>query len=488
MDLERRWRQLTSQAHLGVGGLAIWLIIGLGAGLRLIDLGRDALWYDEAFTAWLARLPLPAMLEAIAGDVHPPAWYLIEWGVVRLFGSSELALRAPACLIGIVNLWLAWQVARRLASKPVAWLATAIFALSPFQIYYSQEARMYGLLQLCVLASVWAVLARKWAALAGAALLGLLTHNLMAVYLVGIFGVAVWRERRSLCTQWGPGVAAIVTVVCYVPWALWLLVPQIGAVGGSFWVQPVTVGGFFYPLYILVFHLAAPAWLQLHAGLLIAALVGWGSLRAWAHHRAILILAWGPLALLAVISLVWQPVYLHRTLIGASLFFYLLAALALHRAARVLAQPVGVIAVLAVVPLFISTGNFYLSPDARRWDVRQDAAALGCAPGDVVYHVNPASLILFQYYRPDCDHWLWPAANDLSQSLKQLTKNAMGMQQAELDQIPHTWAWLVWVENPVMHPDETATVGKILLLNNYTLIHQSQPADLVTMRIWGVWR
>lgn len=480
-----------------------WLILAVGVGLRLIDIGRDALWYDEAFTAWLARLPLPAMLNAIAGDVHPPLWYLIEWGMVRLFGASELVLRAPACAIAIINLWLAWLVASRMVSRRVALVATNIFVLAPFQIYYAQEARMYSLLQLAVLASVWAVLTRRWAVLAGAMLVGLLTHNLMVVYLVPIAILAIGRDGsyfkyswfcRGLMKDnwkwlqyWGPLWAGIVTVACYVPWAWWLLVPQIGAVGSSFWVQPLSFGGFFYPLYILFFHVASPAWLQLHAGILIMALVLWGTVKAWAGHRIIVLLAWGPLAILALVSLVWQPVYLHRTLIGCSLFVYILAAISLDKAAHYI-KPVGLIAAIASLPLIISTGNFYISPEARRWDVRNDAAAVQCEPGDIVYHVNLASLILFQYYLPQCDHWVWPAANDLSQSLTQRTKQAMSMQQADLFDIPHKRAWLIWSETPVMNESEPGAVGKILLLNNFNLMHESHPADLVTLWIWEVWR
>jgi mannosyltransferase len=482
----------------------LYAIILIGAILRIIGIGWDALWYDEAFTAWLARSALPQMMDAIAGDVHPPAWYLIEWVIIRLFGSSEIALRAPACLIGIVNLWLAWIVARRLAPRSVAVLATGIFAFAPFQIYYSQEARMYQLLQFAVLLAIWAVLARRWVVLAGAGLLGLLTHNLMAIYLVNIFGLAIWQDRgyfrvarrlqfgwfRTL-NSWGATWAGLAIIINYVPWAWWLLLPQIGEVNNGFWVQPLAFGGLFYPFYILVYHVSSPAWLQLHAGILIMAFIIWGTFKTWHDHRAIIILAWGPVIILALISMFWRPVYLHRTLIGAALPIYLLMAFAIVRVARVLAQPVGMVALVLSPMLLIPAGAYYLSQDARRWDVRQDAAVT-CQPGDVMYHVNLGSLILFQYYLPECDHWVWPAANDLSQSLTQRTKQAMGMQQAELNDIS-TWqrthhAWLIWSETPVMNGGEPGTVGKILLLNNYALVHQAEPVDLVTLRIWEVWR
>lgn len=474
------------------------VIIAIGAALRVIGLGRDALWYDEAFTVWLARLPLPNMVDAIAGDVHPPAWYLIEAATARAFGASEVALRAPACVIGIVNVWLAWIVARRLASRSVALLATAMFALAPFQVYYSQEARMYQLLQLAVLLATWAVLARRWALLSAAGLLGMLTHNMMVAYLVPIFALALWRDRGLFrfvpkiglgwLKSYGPAWAGLALAVNFAPWAWWFLLPQLGEVSNGFWVQPLSIGGFFYPLYVLVFHIAVPAWLQMHAAILVVALILWGSIQAAARGQwSLAILAWGPLALLALTSLVWRPVYLHRTLIGAALPLYLLCAIAVVRLAQVLARPVGIVALALAPVLLIPTANFYIDPAARRWDIRQNTAAVTCEPGDVVYHVNLGSYILFDYYLPDCDHWVWPAANDLSTSLTQRTKRAMGMQQAELDE-DHQRAWLVWAETPVMNESEPGAVGEILMRNNYRLAHQAEPAGLVTLRIWEVWR
>jgi hypothetical protein len=250
-------------------------------------------------------------------------------------------------------------------------------------------------------------------------------------------------------------------------------------------VQQVTPGGFFYPIYVLFFHIAVPVWLQLHAGIVAVTLVLWGSIKAVvAGRRSVVALAWGPLALLAMVSIAWRPIYLHRTLIGAALPLYLLAAFAIVSAVRSFRWPF----VAALVALAVPVGNYYIAPEARRWDVRPHATMIQCQPSDVVYHVNLASLILFRYYLPDCDHWVWPAANDLSQSLTPQTKIAMEMQQAALDDIPWRRAWLVWAESPVTNESESGAVGEILLKHNYRLVHQVQPADLVTLRIWEVTR
>jgi hypothetical protein len=211
----------------------------------------------------------------------------------------------------------------------------------------------------------------------------------------------------------------------------------------------------------------------------------WGSVKAWPHHKAVLAVSWGPLLILALASLVWRPVYLHRTLIGAALPLYILAAFGVVALARVIRWPL--VAPLAAV-LLLATTNYYLDPAARRWDVRPVAAAIECQPGDVVYHVNLASYILYQYARPDCQQWVWPVANDLSQSLTSPTKEAMGMQQAELDAIPWRRAWLVWAESPVMAAGEPGAVGDILLRHNYTLAQRIEPGALVTLRVWEVTR
>src|SRR5690606_16059505 len=72
----------------------------LAFALRVVGMWIPQLWYDENFTLILARLPFDRMIAATAGDVHPPLWYLIEWGWLRLFPDPGLVpawtLRIPA--------------------------------------------------------------------------------------------------------------------------------------------------------------------------------------------------------------------------------------------------------------------------------------------------------------------------------------------------------------------------------------------------------
>jgi len=115
----------------------------------------EEFWYDEAFSSVLARLPVDRLLLATGGDVHPPLYYLLLKGWLRLMPES-LTLQSSARLlslaISLVALRLYWHVIRGLPRKQrnIAWL---IVLWLPGLVYYSAEARMYALLAAYTLAA-----------------------------------------------------------------------------------------------------------------------------------------------------------------------------------------------------------------------------------------------------------------------------------------------------------------------------------------------
>jgi len=46
------------------------------------------LWLDETYSAFVAKLPFFQLLRFAAGDVHPPLFYLLLSGWVRMFGDA----------------------------------------------------------------------------------------------------------------------------------------------------------------------------------------------------------------------------------------------------------------------------------------------------------------------------------------------------------------------------------------------------------------
>ena len=135
--------------------VAVGVVLAVAVVLRFVALSH--LWLDEALTVNIARLPLDQIPEALRHDGAPPLYYVLLHGWMRVFGTSELAVRALSGVFAVAALPLTWVLARRVAGSRVAWAALLIMAASPFSIRYATEARMYSLVVVLVLVGALAL-------------------------------------------------------------------------------------------------------------------------------------------------------------------------------------------------------------------------------------------------------------------------------------------------------------------------------------------
>lgn len=197
-----------------------WFLIGgpliatlLAFVIRLYDLGGKELWYDEAVSGFLV---LQSWLNIIlyraqhVGD-HTPLYFLLLKGWASLAGSSEFALRWLSLACGVIFIPLLYRVAKRLVNWHVALEAAFLAALSPFLIIYSQETRMYSLVVLLTLSSLWSFVRALesdskawWAVYALTAIIGLGTHYFIAFVVVAenIAMAMRWRALRHRLAKW----------------------------------------------------------------------------------------------------------------------------------------------------------------------------------------------------------------------------------------------------------------------------------------------
>jgi len=135
----------TPARPLDAGRLIFIILLALGIIFKLIEnLGRP-LQVDEALTLYLARLPLPELLERLrAVDVHPPLLFALlhalesiatpDW-MLRLL-MLAFAVGSLAMLYWIVRLWFDVTAAR---------VATVCAAFMPSLLFYDSWIRMYAL-------------------------------------------------------------------------------------------------------------------------------------------------------------------------------------------------------------------------------------------------------------------------------------------------------------------------------------------------------
>ena len=120
------------------------LLTVLGAFLRLYQLGTPSLWLDEASTLTFARQSVTQIWGSLSsGEFNPPLFYWLEHAMLT-FGESEAVLRFIPAILGILTIPVFYFIGREILDRNTGIVGAALLAFSPFQIFYSQEARAYA--------------------------------------------------------------------------------------------------------------------------------------------------------------------------------------------------------------------------------------------------------------------------------------------------------------------------------------------------------
>jgi mannosyltransferase len=123
------------------------LIILLGFGLRLYRIDAVPLRGDEAFSVqYWAGQPLSESLRTVATiEPHPLLTYVTfrGWGLVA--GLGELPMRMLPALTNLLGIPALYALGRKMGGRGMGMLAALLWAVHPYQIWYAQDARNYGI-------------------------------------------------------------------------------------------------------------------------------------------------------------------------------------------------------------------------------------------------------------------------------------------------------------------------------------------------------
>ncbi len=325
-------------------------LAGVALIVRWSVIGRDALWLDEGYSWWDARQTWAALWTLVPTcDPHPPLYFALLHPWLLLVGDGTVAMRSLSTIFGIatvVVVYLAGRVLDRARGRGdrrfgIGALAALLFAVTPFQVYFSIEARPYALLCLgaslltlaCLsivraietparrLAFAWLDRAppSAWAMLLAGALIVVWSNN-TAVLLLGAVSTAfivAWIVDRDSRSLWVPIVAiGVVVAVLWAPdWPL--LLEQAKEVTGDFWIQKPSFEGITFELHNLIgLDLLRLTWWM--AALIAGGLVLIGRRIGWRWASMVAALAILPIIYNVVISYTINPILISRALIGAA--------------------------------------------------------------------------------------------------------------------------------------------------------------------------
>ncbi len=194
-----------------------------GFALRVYRLDAQSFWFDEWLSFDLARAPL---LYAPATIDRPPLYYVLLHLWIRIAGVYPFTFRFFSACCGALTVPLFYRLGRKTLGRQAGMWAMTLAALSPFCVYYAQEARTYALTLTLILASNWALLAwldtgrKRTLALYMAVTLACLYTHYVALLIPAAQGLFVWLSRpgKQRHLQWLAALAAI--GAAFAPWPL----------------------------------------------------------------------------------------------------------------------------------------------------------------------------------------------------------------------------------------------------------------------------
>ena len=315
--------------------LLLLSIVLLGTALRFWSLGSKPLWHDELYTALyslgktpsdipmamvypvtqlralLTLDPSHTLLNVVEGlntqSSHPPLFFMLMHGWLNWMGGNTLQLRAFAAWFGVFGIIAVYGLARLAFNQSTGILAAALFAVSPFSVYLSQEARHYTLPLLLVILALMGLIAivqdlvgkrplRAWICLGWCItnVIGFYVHYLfllstLAQLLCLVGAVLRWRHSIPSRTLLVLGVFSVGIGLSYLPWLPVLLSQTQGAEDAWLAFDPRHLSEYIEPLirvlaawimmYVLLPVERMPSLIVIPSAIAMLGFIGWLSVK-----------------------------------------------------------------------------------------------------------------------------------------------------------------------------------------------------------------
>ncbi|MBP7791685.1 MAG: glycosyltransferase family 39 protein [Candidatus Goldbacteria bacterium] len=382
-------------------------IVVIGVFLRFFGIGSQSVWIDEYITADFANENniLKTFISSYANDPHPPLYYMLVHIFMKLFGTSEMSLRFVSFLFGVINIFIVYKLCRSFFSQEISFITLIFFTFSSYNIYYSQEARMYTMfLTFSLLIVYYFIISVKYnyfteKSFVAFSILGLYTHTytILLLVILNLLYFIKYREdiRQELWIK--ANLAIAIFAIPLIPFYVKTLLTAHVSHRMNMFIAPfltfksfmcgLTIGlNVFTILTVLIFLL-----------LIVIAVI---SNRRYKEKKVIEILLY--ISLLFVLipwveSLFGKPVYSDRTLIPVSVFFIIILSVGvsyLFRSAKIF------VVVLYLLINLVSLYNYYFVDKYRKIDYKKfyETISENYKKNEVIIHTHVTSYASFEYY------------------------------------------------------------------------------------------
>jgi len=132
-------------------------LICAGFLIRLYEINSLSLWHDEAVTANIVKSFIENGIPTYpSGKLYTRELFnqVLLSVSSKIFGHSDWALRIPSAIAGTLTIGVTYLTGREFFNREVGLISAFFIAFSTWQITWSNQVRMYGLLQLLFLSTI----------------------------------------------------------------------------------------------------------------------------------------------------------------------------------------------------------------------------------------------------------------------------------------------------------------------------------------------
>jgi len=445
-------------SHSISGNFFLLFPLGIGLILRLHGLEQNSIWYDEALTIFLTRLPLLPMIRTISFELNPPLWEILEKVVVLIFPQQAWGYRILSLFFSLGILWVGEQIlAFYKVQRSLRLMTLILLALLPYQIWMAQDARVYALMSYLYLQGFLFILQKNFLGLLACSGLLLYSNSAAPFYVMTLFIIAFLGYPHEWKKIFYTGFIAI---LCFSPWIfIWgkaleggffsgINVPEVNGerlffqLSYVFWIDNLSlfnlilsIGGFTFLIVIL----------------LSFTLLG---LIQKAYHFKLLLFAPALLCIFPILTIFFAGMVYHsghlivyRSLSGVSAATILFLACLLNEYRKPSKVIYGILIALSVLYLLS------WSPNQKGGYLKEKLENLKpeILSGDIFYHSTATTLLPFKFYLKGHSHYLLDEKFPPGFMIPPF-QEAFNLQKAPLEKLDAHRVWIIYSNDSQLSP------------------------------------
>lgn len=419
MQSEEKNKALLTKGRVFICMFAIAL---MGLILRMYNLAKFGLWFDEAiFPLLINLLQKESLFLHVNVGGHTPILFTLLLRAWMHIASNDFFLRSFSVIWAVFSIVAIYKLGEIIFSKRVGILSALFLSISPLHIYYSQELTHYSLSILFAIFSSYCFIrflkykdfySSIFYVLSTLAFIYIFPVNLLIFPVQNIFFFMVYYKDKYLRRRWL--ILQIITFLLSLYWMLFIVlqVVRFHQLNIYSWIPRPSPNALLQTFMVFSLGYHASWALQLTA-LIIVIYFSVTAIYYWRKENEIFYLvSW----LVFPVGIVWlvsqlQPFYLHRVFCFSLPAFYLLMAAGLINISKQYLRRRMVITAFYIILAIYSLGRYYenrLPYDYKerytgiypKKDYRRPATVLAkkFKDGDIILHISRSSFIPFIYY------------------------------------------------------------------------------------------